>query len=68
MVELLALTASNEPTAAERAFVNRLAENLRLPGETIIFTPIGRLEPVGRIIRLEPWTRFYEKSNRQSAA
>jgi TPR repeat protein len=68
MVELLALTVSNEPAAVERAFVNRLAENLRLPGETIIFTPIGRLEPVGRIIRLERWTRFYEKSNRQSAA
>ena len=55
-------------SAEDQSLINRLAENLRLPGQTLIFMPTGRMETVGRIIRSEAWTRIYEKASRKNAA
>ncbi|HXJ58959.1 MAG TPA: M48 family metalloprotease [Verrucomicrobiae bacterium] len=55
-------------SAEDQSLINRLAENLRLPGQTLIFMPTGRMETVGRIIRSAAWTRVYEKASRKNAA
>jgi hypothetical protein len=61
MVVELAGSGFDVGGTGEQRFVDRLAEQLRLSGQTLIFTPTGQMEAVGRIIRLEPWTLFYEK-------
>jgi len=54
--------------AEDQNLISRLAEQLRLPGQTIIFVPSGNMETIGRLIRSQPWTRFYEKPARKTAA
>jgi len=51
-----------EVSAAGGRLMESLADNLRLPGQTFIFVPEGGMEPVARLIRIEPWTLFYDRS------
>jgi hypothetical protein len=54
-------TPGSELTAADQRIVDRLAEDLRLPGQTLIFTPKGGFMAVAKVIRMEQWTLLYER-------
>jgi Zn-dependent protease with chaperone function len=62
MVESAGGWSAAEVSCADQGLVDRLAENLRLPGQTMIFTPQGHFEAVGRVIRMESWTLIYERA------
>ena len=60
-VELSAPGFAAESSSTTRRLIDRLVKELHLPGVTLLFSPVGGMESLGRVIRLQSWTVFYER-------
>jgi Zn-dependent protease with chaperone function len=54
-------TISADTTRLDQASVRRLADDVRLPGPALVFSPTGSLEAVGKMIRAHGPTLIYER-------